>query len=91
MSNWRFLRFVVGAAGSHTVTVRGDRDPDFVLVRNGVELYSFAQNSGAVGIETVTLNLEAGVHVMAATEFSNADQQPGNGRDVCLDVTVQAN
>ena len=90
LSNRRFLRFTVDAAGSHTIRVVGpiNSDPDLALFRNG-----FLNQSADIveSEETLTQPLATGTYVLEAYEASNVFGGNDFGRPpgkTCLDVTV---
>ncbi len=91
LSNSRFLKFTVNAAGTYTITatptitpVGVSADPDMILFQAG----GFVGVSEAPpGVEVFVIALNAGDYVLEVYEFGNLfDVLPG-GRS-CFDITI---
>lgn len=87
LSNWRFARFDANSSGSYTFTLTGSQDPDFIIQRDGQRLATGF--SGAANSEVVTLNLNAGEHVLALTAFENTGGSPRG--TYCLTLNIEVN
>lgn len=91
LSNSRFLRFTVNAAGNYTITatptitpVGVNADPDMILFQAG-GIVGISEN--LPGVEVFVIALNAGDYVLEAYEFGNLfDVLPG-GRS-CFDITI---
>ena len=68
LGNWAFTRFTAPTTRPYSFALTGGSDPDFTLY--GVNGFRRLANTSAAGSETLTVNLNAGEYVIAATEFS---------------------
>lgn len=87
LSNWRFLRFNIAAAGDYTITVTGGTDPDFWLYHNGAVTRA-ESDSSTTGTEILTESLASGDYVLAITDFVNVDLDTATGGRSCLTVSI---
>ncbi len=83
LGNYAFVRFDVPAAGTYRIAVSGGgaaTDPDFALYRlNGLMATSDATSPST---EALSTDLEAGMHVLAVTDYNNS------AANTCFAVTV---
>ena len=93
--NRRYLEFDIPTAGAYQIQMTrtsgpAASDPDFFVFRNGVAIA--AGLSGDNNVETETVNLAAGQHVMDAHAFENVDTVPGRSTpaDFCFNITLRA-
>ena len=89
LGNRAFLKFTATTA-DHTLTMTktsgpAGRDPDFVVYKNGARI-AVSQEAGET-LETVTIALSAGDHVIDAYDYTNIGDQ-GTSGDSCYDFTV---
>ena len=89
LGNRAFLKFTATTA-DHTLTMTktsgpAGRDPDFVVYKNGARI-AVSQEAGET-LETVTIALSAGDHVIDAYDYTNIGDQ-GTSGDSCYDFTI---
>ncbi len=93
--NRRFLEFTIPSAGAYNFVMTrtsgpASSDPDFLVFRNGA-LVGVGQ-SGDNNVETQTITLSAGQHVMDAHAFENVDFVAGRSTpaDFCFTMSLEA-
>jgi len=89
IGNRRFLRFTVGSPGTFELRAQGGigSDPDLVAWDGGVDVTA---ESRIDGVESLELDLPAGVHVLEVYDYRNIQPGPTDVPGTyCFDVTAR--
>ncbi len=91
----KYIRLTIPSNNTYTVTMQKnggaaiETDPDFYVLLKG-EYWAVAEGSD-VDVETKDVGLNAGEHIIAATDWVHANPSGGAAAATCFDISVTPN